>query len=174
MSLPRTLAVACLLLVLALVGTAAGADQPLAPGITPGREPPAAIAAPAAYRFQWDEYVSLVVIGDTAVSPQALRRPAWVVTYDHAGAVVVGYCATAYRDRVGNLHIDARKAFITGPQRENWSPDSFAITREGQVLSIDDRNSANGGKVIEITEAVAGEVYRTLLHIAMAIVSEMS
>jgi hypothetical protein len=167
----RALALAC---ILALPSCPALAAEQAPAAIVPGREAPAAAAAPAAYRFRWDEYVSLVVVSDTEVGAQALRRPAWVVTYDQAGSVVVGYRATAFRDRVGNLHIDARKAIITGPQNENWSPDSFAITAAGEVLSIDDRDSANSGSLTETTAASAGEVYRTLLRIAMAIVNEMS
>ena len=140
----------------------------------PGRVQPAQAAAPAAYRFHWDDYDSLVVVSDAPLAGQPLRRPAWVVTYDQAGAFVVGYRATAFRDGAGILHIDARKAAISGPQREGWSPDSFAISGDGQVLTIDDRNSANTGQLTETTEASAGEAYRRLLRIAIAIVHEMS
>jgi len=170
----RALIVACILcLAPAMVGVAAAADAPAA-DVIPGRDQPASAATPTAYRFRWDEYVSLVVVSDAVAGGQALRRLAWVVTYDQAGAVVVGYRATAFRDRAGNLHIDARKAIITGPQNENWSPDSFAILADGQVLSIDDRNSANGGSLMETIEATVGEAYRMLLRIAMATVHEMS
>lgn len=166
----RAFAFACLV---AIATGAAIAAEPAAATVVPGRETPAALAAPGAYRFAWDEYVSLVVIADTEAG--ALRRPAWVVTYDQSGSVVVGYRATAFRDKLGILHIDARKAAISGPQQDRWSPDSFAIASDGQVQTIDDNpeHPPNSGTVTETT-ASDGEAYRTLLRIAMAIVSEMS
>ena len=172
MSPLRALAIACIL-VAAPLGLGVALDQaPLE--MIPGRVKPAALAPLVAHRFAWDEYVSLVVVSDTVVIDQPLRRQAWVVTYDQAGAFVVGYRATAFRDSAGILHIDARHAVISGPQRQGWSPDSFAISKDGQVLSIDDRNSANTGTVTETTDATAGEAYRTLLRIAIAIVHEIS
>jgi hypothetical protein len=164
--------VACLLL-----AASAAAEEPVPGGkaqfatILPGREQPAAPAPVLAYRFRWDDYVTLVVIADEG---QGLRRPAWVVTYDRGEQVVVGYRATAFADGAGNVHIDARKAIIAGPKREEWSPDSFAFTRDGKVLTIDDANRANTGELIETTLAGQGDVYRTLLGIAMAIVREIS
>ena len=172
MPLLRAFAIACLLVTAAFGPCAAAVAMP--DENVPGRMQPAAPATPAAYRFHWDDYDSLVVVSEDAVAGQPLRRPAWVVTYDQAGAFVVGYRATAFRDAAGILHIDARKAAISGPQRDGWSPDSFAISSDGQVLSIDDRNSANTGRLTETTEATAGEPYRTLLRIAIAIVHEMS
>ena len=165
-----------LVCILALAPWAALAAEAPATAVVPGREAPAAAAAAAAYRFSWDKYVSLVVIGDTGGVANSLRSPAWVVTYDTKGSVVVGYRATAFRDKLGNLHIDARKAIISGPQNDSWSPDSFAIGLDGQVLTIDDNpeHPPNVGRVTETTAASDDSAYRTLLGIAMAIVREMS
>ena len=166
----RALAFVCLM---ALASGAAIAADPAEAEILPGRPDPAALAAPMAYRFAWDEYVSVAVIGDTAAN--GLRRQAWVVTYDRSGSVVVGYRATAFRDKLGILHIDARKSAVSGPQHESWSPDSFAITGEGDVHTMDDvpQHPRHRGALTE-TLAADGEAYRTLLRIAMAIANGIS
>lgn len=146
-------------------------------GDFPGRVEPAAPAEPVAVRIRWDEYVSLLVVGDAAVQGRVVRRPAWIVTYDTTDTVVVAYRATAYRDAAGTLHFDARRAILSGPKAgepghedDGWSPDSFSITREGRVETIDDKNRANTGTVIETV--AGGDAYLRLLQIAMSIVRE--
>lgn len=117
-------------------------------GIIPARSQAVGFAKPAAYRFDWDEYRTLVVISPGG---KGKRSTAWVVTADKEGNLAVAYRAIAFRDAAGLVHIDARKALLSGPMAKDgqWSPDSFAITPEGRVHAIDDRNSANSGTVIE-------------------------
>jgi len=147
-----------------------GHDQAEPTGIIPGREAPVTQSEPMAVTFSWDDYITRVVI-EAATSNKSLRAPAWVVTYDLENHVQVAYRGTAFRDKDGRLHIDARKAIITGPRVDGWSPDSFVFSPDGTVQTIDDRNSANGGTV---TETVLGKdsSYKRLLLIAMAIVRE--
>lgn len=167
-----------LLLLLALAGLPALELQfdpemePAPTGLVPGRVPPAALPDPVAVTFTWDEYRTLVVVAPS-LSGKSLRAPAWVVTYDLQGQVQVAYRATAFRDQTGLLHIDARRAIISGPRHEEWSADSFTIAADGTVQAIDDNNRGNGGTV---SETVRGRDsgYPRLLVIAMAIVREMS
>lgn len=117
-------------------------------GIIPARSQAVGFARPAAYHFDWDEYQTLVVISPGG---KGMRSTAWVVTSDKEGNLAVAYRATAFRDAAGLVHIDARKALLSGPMAKDgqWSPDSFAITPEGRVHAIDDRNSASSGTVVE-------------------------
>lgn len=146
--------------------------EPAPTGMVPGRELPAAMPDPVAITFKWDEYITRIVVAPP-VSGKGLRAPAWVVTYDLEDHVQVSYRATAFRDKDGRLHIDARRAIITGPRHDEWSPDSFAIEADGTVHAIDDANRGNGGNVTETVNA-KDSAYKRLLLIAMAIVRETS
>ena len=148
-------------------------------GSIPGREKPASLADPVAVTFAWDKYITRVVIAP-AEPGKSLRAPAWVVTYDQEGHVVVGYRATAFHDKKGLLHIDAHNAIVSGPQAfdvqggKNWWADSFAIAPEGTLQSIDDQPD-HEGHTGRVTETITDKAtYRRLLMVAIAIVREMS
>ncbi len=144
---------------------------PVFPGdVVPGRDVPTTAADSGAWHIRWDDYTSWIVVGDGS----GMLRPAWVVTYDLADNVAVAYRAVAYRDKAKNLHIDARRAIIAGPMRESWSPDSFALTPDGKVYTVDDRNHNNTGSVTEIVAASAKEAFRRLRAIANAFVRDAS
>jgi len=145
--------------------------EPLpAQGLIPARSQPDGPAPVVAWRFNWDTYQSLVVVSPAGKSR---RSTAWVVTYDHDGSVVVAYRAVAFTDVQGVVHIDARRALVSGPMADDWSPDSFAFTADGMVSTIDDYHRANTGKVLE---QIAGDTpaYRQVLAIAVATVRESS
>lgn len=144
--------------------------EPLPGGNIPGREQPASLPDPVALTFVWDDYRTRVVVAP-ATTGKGLRSPAWVVTYSMDDQVVVAYRATAFRDKTGLLHIDARNAIITGPRRSEWSPDSFSIAPDGSIQAIDDKNRGNGGTVTETVQP-QDPAYRRMLLIAMAIVRE--
>jgi hypothetical protein len=145
----------------------------------PGREKPAAPATPSAYRFSWDGYHSLVVVGEGA----GLTRPAWVLTMEGATTrLAVSYRATAFRDAEGRLHIDARQAEVAGPKvgeaGNGWIPDSFCIAA-GWVYTIDDTVERTDGRVHPGHTAALGQVveprvnpgeYRRLLAWAQGVV----
>ncbi len=139
---------------------------PLPDGEEPGRVAPVAPAKQLAIEFSWDGYHTLVVVGDGV----GLMRPAWVATYeapvvlsgDTANLAVplaglfgyhrplaVAYRAQAFLDAQGRLHIDARKAVISGPQAGQWFADSFrfVLTNPATVETIDDQDSSNQGTV---------------------------
>lgn len=103
----------------------------------PGRAAPAAAADAGWLRFAWDEYETLIVVGDGA----GVIRPAWVVTWQ-GGQWQVAYRATAFRDAAGHLHIDARQARCLGPLADRWSPDSFALI-DDHVQTLDDIGNAH-------------------------------
>ncbi|MBA3684927.1 MAG: hypothetical protein H0W72_06760 [Planctomycetes bacterium] len=146
-------------------------SAPSFPGnVMPGRDVPAAAALAGAWHIRWDDYTSWIVVGDGS----GMLRPAWVVTYDLSDNVVVAYRAVAYSDKAKNLHIDARKAIIAGPMREGWSPDSFALTPDGKVFTVDDRNQDNTGSVTDTVAASAKGAFERLRAIVNALVREAS
>jgi hypothetical protein len=103
----------------------------------PGRAVPAAQAPPRELRIMWDGKM----LYDTTITiapGDDLRRPASVVTTDRNGTVLAQYQGTAFVDADGNTQIDGRRATITGAQAHYWSPDSFKITPDAQVTTIDD------------------------------------
>jgi hypothetical protein len=136
--------------------------------LQPGRNEPAKPAVAAAYRLHWDNYESLLVVGEGTGSV----RPAWVVTYDNAGTVAVAYRGKAYLDKQGNLHVDARQALLSGPQAHNWSADSFALTQDKQVYTLDDSERGNSGTVTERIDPDQNKVFDRLMDIAQAIVND--
>ncbi len=140
-------------------------------GVIPARSQAIGPAQAMAWRFDWDDYQTLVV-----VSPhggKARRSTAWVVTYDREGKVSVAYRAVAFRDAAGLIHIDARRAIVSGPLANEWSPDSFAFAPDGTVYAIDDYNRANTGKITEHIRADAAN-FRQVLAVAVATVRESS
>ena len=141
----------------------------------PGDAAPAAPAKPVAIEFTWEDYRSLVVVGDGV----GQIRPAWVVTYekpilpDASGTVlgpvlglfgyhdekqaeklVVAYRAQAWLDAQGRMHIDAKSAVITGPQANDWSPDSFIFTFPDRVETVDDEDRSNRGAIDRLVDPV--------------------
>lgn len=135
--------------------------------ILPGRAQPAAPAPTIAYRVEWDEYRTVLVVAPGKGS----ARPGWVATFDLEGKFVVGYPATAFRDRQGNVHFDARKVPVRylGPGR--WIPDSFAVTvDEKQMFTLDDQNSGHTGKVLgRIDAATDAAEHARLLALVQAL-----
>lgn len=152
-------------------------------------EPPAIAAPhtpakPAALILRWDRYRTLVVIDTSA----GLLKPCWIVTLSTMpeqiptargpitlarGQVVVAYRGQAYHDKDGILHIDARRARLSGILADNWSPDSFAITPTGEVSSRDDDPShpSNAGEVEkEVSPETHREEYRRLMFTAQTLV----
>jgi hypothetical protein len=140
-------------------------------GVIPARSQAVGRPPAVAIRFDWDDYQTLVVVGPDV--GKAHRTSAWVVTYTPEGKVTVAYRAAAFRDAAGLIHIDARRAIITGPMADDWSPDSFAIAPDGTVYAIDDQNRTNTGKVIERIEA-SSPAYREVMAVAVATVRESS
>lgn len=149
-----------------------------------------------AIEFTWETYRSVVVIGDGV----GQLRPAWVATYDEPLAMpellllldpvigmfgysqnaaivseklVVAYRAQAYLDAAGRVHVDARRAVISGPQAEQWSPDSFVFTLPDRVETVDDNASANGGHVERvIMPATNPGLYQSLLTKVQVVVGD--
>lgn len=141
----------------------------------PGDEVPAAPAKPVAVEFTWEDYRSLVVVGDGV----GQIRPAWVVTYEKpllpdAGGTILGpvfglfgyhdekpveklvvaYRAQAWLDAQGRMHIDAKSAVISGPQADDWSPDSFVFTFPDRVETVDDQDRSNRGTIDRLIDPV--------------------
>jgi hypothetical protein len=145
------------------------ADPPKYPGdLLPGRVEPESPADAVAYRLQWDGYTSLVVIGPG----NGIIRPCWVVTFDGANEILVAYRAKAYHDKDGILHVDAREAVISGPKANQWSPDSFAITPDNTVYTLDDGDRGNAGSVLEKIVPEPGGVFERLLGMVQAMASD--
>lgn len=140
-------------------------------GVVPARSQAVGPALAMAWRFDWDDYQTLVVVSPTG--GKARRSTAWVVTYDGEGKVAVAYRAIAFRDAAGLVHIDARRAIVSGPMASDWSPDSFAFSPDGTVYAIDDYHRANTGKITEHIRADAPG-YRQVLAVAVATVRESS
>ena len=159
------------------------------------RVPPAAPAKPMAIEFTWETYRSVVVIGDGV----GQLRPAWVTTYEEpvampglllldpilglfgyaqnaaapAEKLVVAYRAQAYLDATGRVHLDARRAVISGPQADQWSPDSFIFTLPDRVETVDDNASANAGHIERvIVPATEPGLYQSLLTKVQVVVGD--
>jgi hypothetical protein len=155
---------------------------------------PAAQAKPMAIEFTWDDYTSVVVIGDGI----GQFRPAWVATYEQpvltgsmfgifqpvvglfgygettsAPPLAVAYRAQAWLDAQGRLHIDAKSAVIAGPQADQWSPDSFIFTFPERVETVDDNASENHGKIDRVVDAVSqAAAYQELLTRVQVLVGD--
>ncbi len=132
------------------------------------------VLAPGAWWIRWEDYRTVVVldVGGGQI------RPAWVATYDVAsGALVVAYRAQACLDPDGTLRIDARQAVISGPQAWQWSPDSFLIGGDRQVITFDD-NPGHANNHGEVERMIDGrkdtEKYRTILRMVIALVGGTS
>lgn len=134
-------------------------------GLEPGRATGAEPVAPCAWRFTWDNYVSVIVVSDGT----GTARPAWVLTFDQAGNYVVGYRARAFRSADGLVHIDARNAIDAGPLKDEWSPDSFAFGPGDEVYSLDDHNRGHAGEVQLRLDGDHAE-YQGLLSLAQALI----
>ena len=195
------------LLILALPTLIAAVEGPLAEpfpapprpkmGAAPApREPvvPVGQPKPMAIEFTWDDYTSVVVVGDGI----GQFRPAWVATYEQpvvsgtllgifqpvvglfgygdtvqAPPLAVAYRAQAWLDAQGRLHIDAKSAVIAGPQADQWSPDSFIFTFPERVETVDDNASENHGRIDRVVEASAqAEAYQTLLTRVQVLVGD--
>ncbi len=148
-----------------LVAPARGPAE-LPNGIVPGRCVGKETVPPCAWRFAWDGYVSVVVVGDGT----GVARPAWVMTYDQEGTYVVGYRARAFKGADGLVHIDARNAIDAGPMAQEWSPDSFAFGPAGEVYSLDDENRGHAGEVQEQFDGDDAD-YGRLLGLAQALIT---
>lgn len=145
---------------------------------------PHAPAKPAALILRWDRYRTLVAIDTSA----GLLKPCWIVTLTTMpeqiptargpitlarGQVVVAYRGQAYHDKEGILHIDARRARLSGVMANGWSPDSFAITPAKEVSSRDDdpTHPSNSGEVEkEVSADTQREEYRRLMFTAQSLV----
>lgn len=172
------------LVVIGLVGCLAGADQasPFAPAPAPaqaaepdaidrgeapkpGEASPAAPVPPTALRFAWDEYTTVVVVGDGI----GLVRPCWIATWKKgekpaADAFQVAYRAVAFKDDRGRIHVDARHAQVVGPISERWSPDSFVFGHR-KLWTCDDRGDGHQADVGDaVTQAADADGYRKLLR----------
>jgi hypothetical protein len=150
----------------------------------PDIAPPHAPAKPGALILRWDRYRTLVVIDTSG----GLVKSCWVVTLSTMpeqiptprgpvtlarGQVVVAYRAQAYHSKDGTLHVDARRARLSGVLASNWSPDSFAISPTKEVSAHDDDPShpSNSGEVEkEIPADTQRDEFRRLLYTAMVIV----
>lgn len=150
----------------------------------PDIAPPHSPAKPGALILRWDRYRTLVVIDTSG----GLVKSCWVVTLSTMpeqiptprgpitlarGQVVVAYRAQAYYSKDGILHVDARRARLSGALASNWSPDSFAISPAKEVTAHDDDPShpGNSGEVEkEVPADTQRDEFRRLLFTAMAIV----
>jgi hypothetical protein len=146
--------------------------------------PPHAPAKPGAFILRWDKYRTLIVIDDSA----GLVKSCWIVTLAaepeevqtrHGivslarGQVVVAYRGQVYYDKTGTLQINAQGAKLTGRLWEIWSPDSFSISAEQQVLTRDDDPShpPNMGEIEkEISADQKPAEYKKLSLTAQAII----
>ena len=114
----------------------------------PGRATPYDAAAAQGFFIAWgdaEDERSYIVIeaGD------GLRRPALVATIEkETSNLRVSYAGTAFVDKQGRIHIDCQRARIYGPERNNWSPDSFMISEDGKVQWMDDAMRGGGGRVL--------------------------
>jgi hypothetical protein len=112
----------------------------------PGRGDPVEAAKPGEYHLTWqDGHTTTIVVDD----PVGVRSPATVTTSDPDGTLAVTYPATAFVDADGRLEVDGRGEPMSGPQAEHYSPDSFAIARDGGVTTMDDNGQANQAKLDE-------------------------
>lgn len=196
-------AVLCVAMAMGASGALAAVEGQLDELPTPVPAPharrPAAPAADApaksvAVEFTWEEYHSLVVVGDGV----GLIRPAWVATYEQpvmpSGVsqllapvfgmfgyrddpapekLAVAYRAQAWMDAQGRMHIDARSAVLAGPQAENWSPDSFIFTLPATVETVDDEDRANRGTVTRVVDPLqAPDLFRELQTKAQVVVGD--
>lgn len=161
----------------------------------PGRSAPAAPAKAMAIEFTWEQYRSVVVIGEGV----GQMRPAWVATYEAPIEVpgltlldpvfglfgyhnsdtapveklAVAYRAQAYLDAAGRVHLDARQAVISGPQADQWSPDSFVFTLPDKVETVDDNDSANAGRIDRLVlPAKDAALYQSLLTKVQVVVGD--
>ncbi len=143
---------------------AAGPSE-LPAGLEPGRAVGKDAVAPCAWRFAWDNYVSVIVVCDGT----GVARPAWVLTFDQEGKYVVGYRARAFRSADGLVHIDARNAIDAGPLKDEWSPDSFSFGPGDEVYSLDDQNRGHAGEVQLRLDGGHAD-YQGLLSLAQALI----
>ncbi len=115
---------------------------------SPGRAVPHKSVDAQAFYVAWgdgEEERSYIVIepGD------GVRRPVIIATMDgETQRMRVSYAGTAFIDKAGNIHIDARQARIHGPDRNRWSPDSFMIGKDGRVKWMDDALRNGTGRVL--------------------------
>ena len=114
----------------------------------PGRATPYDPAQSQAFYIAWGDAEaerSYVVIE----SGDGLRRPALVATVEKdTSKLRVSYAGTAYVDKQGRIHIDCQRSRIYGPERNNWSPDSFMVSADGKVKWMDDAMRNGGGRVL--------------------------
>jgi hypothetical protein len=112
----------------------------------PGRAVPSLASGSFACEVEWDDYMTLIVVEEGV----STRRLAWVATrHREAKELAVAYAGTAFVDERGDIHIDCRNAFLTGPMADQWSPDSFAIEPGGRVRIIDDAERGNPGRLVD-------------------------
>ncbi len=123
----------------------AGVDGP----IPPGAAEPVRGAAAFTCEVRWDVEDSDLVSRIVVEPGSGPRRQAWVATFTHAERQLeVAYAGTAFVDAKGAVHIDCRDARVAGPRADEWSPDSFAIARNGRVRVMDDMMRANTGSLL--------------------------
>jgi len=154
-----------------------GEDAAAAPRLTtgdgqtlvPGRATPVVGPDPIAVELLWDRYRTVLVVG----AGRGRTRPAWVATFAaKSGRLAVAYRAVAFRDAQGLLHLDARRAIITGPMAREWSPDSFAIIPPAGIATIDDQNRGNQGTLSRTIEPSTDSAeYQRLLGVVQAAVA---
>lgn len=144
----NTMRLFCLIVLSCLLSAGTSAAEQNAQSWEPGRAEPHSAVEAQSFHLAWgdgEEERSYIVIepGD------GLRRPALVATLDtQTLRMRVSYAGTAFIDQQGNIHIDAQRARIFGPDRMRWSPDSFKISRDGRVQWMDDARRNGGGRVI--------------------------
>ena len=81
----------------------------------------------------------------------------------------VGYRATSFRDARGRTHVDARRAEVSGPLADEWSPDSFAFGAR-KLWTCDDAQRGHQADIGEtIPAATRGADYRALLRQVQAL-----
>lgn len=131
---------------------------------SPGAEAPASPAEPCVVEFDWDEYHTMVVVGEGV----GMVKPAWVATFEQTPRrFIVGYRATAYRDARGRLHINAHKSTDVGPRAREWSPDSFAFG-DKTLWAMDDEGRGQAaalGSVLRVTPETRAQWRAVLLQV---------
>lgn len=114
-------------------------------------EPDTAASATARLTIAWQDptgqqYRSEITLEPDATAPTA----ALVVTRDRqSGQELVRYRTRAVRIGGGTLLLDAEGAAVSGPLASDWSPDSFSIAKDGQVITQDAHNSPGEGLVVQ-------------------------
>jgi hypothetical protein len=114
----------------------------------PGHADPVAPAPSGSLHILWENGTESTVL--VQASPGSVRAKASVTTARKGEAAhATRYLATAFIDGSGTIQIDGRGAPILSTQPDGgWSPDSFAIRKDGTVDIRDDQGQTSHGVLL--------------------------